>query len=225
MSKDLSKVGRVLPARLSRAPVLAPRAGDTSGRLRAPRLPEGGRGQRPPAPPPGAKRTAPRPGPPSARPSVAPPAAACGARTSLQPQPEDTPARGGGRPRSRLPAALAAPGIEAGRGRPTSTASSAFLLVTQPFPPPPNSSNFPLSSDQSQPLPGLPPSKARAQSPLLAARLRSRPRPAPGERSCPGAHPPHLEPGAGQALQARLWWQMNEINVKRQAQYPAACFL
>lgn len=63
---------------------LAPRAGDTSGKLRAPRLLAGGLCQLQPAPTiePSGRRSA--PGPPSASPSVAPPAPACGTRTSLR---------------------------------------------------------------------------------------------------------------------------------------------
>lgn len=89
-------------------PELAPRAGDTSGRLRTPRLLAGGLCQRPPAPPLEPKELRPAPGPPSASPSVAPPAPACGARTSLRRPPartslrrgqEDTRAGGGWRPR------------------------------------------------------------------------------------------------------------------------------
>lgn len=65
-------------------PKLAPRAGDTSGRLRTPRLLAGGLCQRPPAPPLEPRGRRPAPGPPSASPFVAPPASPCGARTSLR---------------------------------------------------------------------------------------------------------------------------------------------
>lgn len=110
-------------------PKLAPRAGDTSGRLRAPWLLAGGLGQRPPAPPlePRGRRPAP------ARPLPAPrwrhplqpaaPAPACGAG-------EKTPGgERGARGRSRLLLAgcPSCPGYRVRRRQSDSTVSSAFL--------------------------------------------------------------------------------------------------
>ncbi|XFF87884.1 hypothetical protein AB1E18_014103 [Capra hircus] len=188
------KLGEFLP--LAARPELAPRAGDTSGRLRAPRLQAGGRGQRPPAPPPGARRTRPAPArPPPAprrrRPRPGPP-------SPLQPAAPAAPAGGhpGGVGAALAPLALAvraAPGIESGLGLPDSTVSSAFLPGTQRFPPP-SSSNFPFSSSDR--------SEAAASASSLEGRRREPPagRSAPGPRPLPALTSPPGACGPGQAL-------------------------
>lgn len=100
--------------RLLARPELAPRAGDTSGRLRGPRLPAGGRGQRPPhrLPEPSGRR----PAPPSARPPLG------GAAPAAAPAPAPgtgakTPARGGAA-RGPAPHCPSRRGNGPGAGRP-----------------------------------------------------------------------------------------------------------
>lgn len=202
------KLGELCP--LAGAAERAPRAGDTSGRLRAPRLPEDGRGQRPPAPPPGAKRTAPRPGPPSARPSVAPPAPACGARTSLRHR--RTRGRTPGRvvgfrgwPWRLLPGCFNGPrdrvGPPASTPVPPSQSRSPSRLrapVIFPFPrtgPSPAAAGASSQEGQSREPPA-------GSSALLLGLVA--PQPPHGNRSWPGGS-------------AGLWWQNKEIHVKGQA--------
>ncbi|XP_029068750.1 basic proline-rich protein-like [Monodon monoceros] len=204
-------VGRRDPSKEGCAPHGSRRADTASARPH--RLPEPG-GRAPPRP--------------ALRPPLGAPAPAPGRGTlsSLRHPREDTRAGWGPHRRPFSLVVRAAPGIESGRGLPDSTVSSAFLPVTQPFPPP-SSSNFPFSSsDRSEPQPALPPAKAGAESPLPAALLPGRVA-GPAKHSCGRRQPPHLEPGAGLGPSR---WQTNEkINLsellrpsQRQGQAPAS---
>lgn len=126
-----------------------------------------------PAQPPPAQRTALRPGPPSARPTPAPP-------------PAETPApahnRGG---KTLARSGVGCPSPESPQaedlGRPTRQFQVPSTQSRSPSCPP-SLSNFPFSSsDRSDPLPGFPPAKTGAGSPLPVALLWGRaPLPAAG---------------------------------------------
>lgn len=139
---------------------LAPRAGDTSGRLRAPRLPEDRHGQRPPST---ASSSPADRAPPSARPSPAPP-------------PAETPARAhnqGGKTLRGVGWGVplqSPPGAE-DLGCPSRQSQVPSTQSRSPSRPP-SLCNFPFSSsDRSDPLPGLPTAKTGAGSPLPATLL------------------------------------------------------
>lgn len=130
-----------------------------------------------PAQPPPAQRTALRPGPPSARPTPAPP-------------PAETPApahnRGG---KTLARSGVGCPSPESPQaedlGRPTRQFQVPSTQSRSPSCPP-SLSNFPFSSsDRSDPLPGFPPAKTGAGSPLPVALLWGR-APLPEQRPAAG---------------------------------------